>query len=158
MNREELMCVLEDAISELSYKITEGRIVDADREKVRLKQYRVLTSMISEYRRNLQDEDLEELAEKVDLTNRQVLNVLRMLEKQDVIRSEDKDGRSLWWSDVDVESIEHGNFEIGKSPVIETIIMNFPIPDDLEGQTELQPSSESVSEQTGADPPPKASD
>jgi hypothetical protein len=66
MNREELMCVLEDAISELSYKITEGRIVDADREKVRLKQYRVLTSMISEYRRNLQDEDLEELAEKVE--------------------------------------------------------------------------------------------
>ena len=60
------MCVLEDAISELSYKITEGRIVDADREKVRLKQYRVLTSMISEYRRNLQDEDLEELAEKVE--------------------------------------------------------------------------------------------
>ena len=66
MNREELMSVLEDAISELSYKITEGRIVDADREKVRLKQYRVLTSMISEYRRNLQDEDLEELAEKVE--------------------------------------------------------------------------------------------
>jgi hypothetical protein len=99
-----------------------------------------------------------ELSDEVDLTNRQVLNVLRMLEKQDVIRSEDKDGRSLWWSDVDVESIEHGNFEIGKSGVIDTIILNFPIPDDLDGRPELQPSSESVSEQTGADPPPKASD
>jgi hypothetical protein len=99
-----------------------------------------------------------ELSDEVDLTNRQVLNVLRMLEKQDVIRSEDKDGRSLWWSDVEVESIEHGNFEIGKSRVIDTIILNFPIPDDLDGRNELQPSSESVSEQTGADPPPKASD
>ena len=57
---------LDDAIEELTYKITEGRIRDDERERTRCKMYRTLGYLIRTRRKVLEDATLQELEAEIE--------------------------------------------------------------------------------------------
>lgn len=56
---------LDGAIDELTYKIEDGRVRDAEKEKVRIQQYRALGYLIRTKKKVLEDKTLEELADEI---------------------------------------------------------------------------------------------
>lgn len=57
---------LDSAIDEIGEKIENGRIRDAEKEKVRIQYYRALGYLIRTKRKVLEDKTLEELAAEVE--------------------------------------------------------------------------------------------
>ena len=57
---------LDKAIDELTYKITEGRIRDDERERTRCKMYRTLGYLIRTRRQVLEDATLQELEAEIE--------------------------------------------------------------------------------------------
>ncbi|ADJ16956.1 hypothetical protein [Halalkalicoccus jeotgali] len=65
-DRAEVISLLEDGISEAHRKVTAGRVRDAENEKVRQGWIRQLAYACGQYRQLKKDQDLEELAERVE--------------------------------------------------------------------------------------------
>lgn len=63
---QSMLDTLDIAIDEASYKIENGRVRDADKEKVRIKWVRALAYAINVRRQVANDRDLEELAGQVE--------------------------------------------------------------------------------------------
>lgn len=63
---ESMLDTLDVAIDEAQRKIENGRVRDAEREKVRIKWVRCLAYAINVRRQVANDRDLEELAERID--------------------------------------------------------------------------------------------
>lgn len=59
--REEILDLLEDGLREAHRKVENGRVRDAEKEKVRIKWIRTLAYAANAYRQLLRDEDLEEM-------------------------------------------------------------------------------------------------
>jgi hypothetical protein len=57
---------LDNAIEELTYKITEGRIRDDERERTRCKMYRTLGYLIRTKKQVLEDVTLQELEAEIE--------------------------------------------------------------------------------------------
>lgn len=57
---------LDKAIDELTYKITEGRIRDDERERTRCKMYRTLGYLIRTRRQVMEDATLQELEAEIE--------------------------------------------------------------------------------------------
>jgi hypothetical protein len=57
---------LDKAIDELTYKITEGRVRDDERERTRCKMYRTLGYLIRTRRQVLEDATLQELEAEIE--------------------------------------------------------------------------------------------
>lgn len=57
---------LDKAIDELTYKITEGRVRDDERERTRCKMYRTLGYLIRTRRKVLEDATLQELEAEIE--------------------------------------------------------------------------------------------
>ena len=57
---------LDETIEELTYKITEGRIRDDERERTRCKMYRTLGYLIRTRRKVMQDATLQELEAEIE--------------------------------------------------------------------------------------------
>lgn len=64
--REEILELLEDGIREAHRKVKEGRVYDAENEKVRIKWIRALAYAANVHRQLQNDRDLEELSERLD--------------------------------------------------------------------------------------------
>ena len=68
--------ILDEAIAEVEYKITTGRIRDVEKERVRQGWYRVLKDLIKEWRECKEAATMEELQEEVaQLKERQRVTV-----------------------------------------------------------------------------------
>lgn len=65
-NRGEIQDLLEDGIREAHRKVKEGRVYDAENEKVRIKWIRALAYAANVHRQIQNDRDLEELSERLD--------------------------------------------------------------------------------------------
>jgi hypothetical protein len=64
--REEILELLEDGIREAHRKVKEGRVYDAENEKVRIKWIRALAYAANVHRQIQNDRDLEELSERLE--------------------------------------------------------------------------------------------
>jgi hypothetical protein len=64
--RDEILELLEDGIREAHRKVSEGRVYDAENEKVRIKWIRALAYAANVHRQIQNDRDLEELSERLD--------------------------------------------------------------------------------------------
>lgn len=64
--RDALLGLLDEGIQEAHRKATSGRVYDAENEKVRQGWFRTLGYLAGQYRQLKRDQDLEELAEKVE--------------------------------------------------------------------------------------------
>lgn len=64
--REEILELLEDGIREAHRKVKEGRVYDAENEKVRIKWIRALAYAANVHRQIQNDRDLEELSERLN--------------------------------------------------------------------------------------------
>ena len=65
-NREEVLEDLEEAMQESLRKFTEGRVRDADNEKVRQGWLRAYTSAVAEYRRLVNDLEEAEHEDRIE--------------------------------------------------------------------------------------------
>ena len=65
-NRGEIQDLLEDGIRDAHRKVKEGRVYDAENEKVRIKWIRALAYAANVHRQIQNDRDLEELSERLD--------------------------------------------------------------------------------------------
>ena len=63
---DEMMQKLDSTIDDLVEKIESGRIRDAEKEKVRIQQYRALGYLIRTKKKVLEDKTLTELAEEIE--------------------------------------------------------------------------------------------
>jgi hypothetical protein len=63
--RQEILELLEDGIREAHRKVKEGRVYDAENEKVRIKWIRALAYAANVHRQIQNDRDLEELSERL---------------------------------------------------------------------------------------------
>jgi len=64
--RDEILELLEDGIREAHRKVKEGRVYDAENEKVRIKWIRALAYASNVHRQLQNDRDLEELSERLE--------------------------------------------------------------------------------------------
>jgi hypothetical protein len=64
-SREHLLEMLEGAIDEAHRKVEQGRVYDAENEKVRQGWVRSLGYLAGQYRQVLNDRELEEMAERI---------------------------------------------------------------------------------------------
>jgi hypothetical protein len=64
--REEILELLEDGVREAHRKVKEGRVYDAENEKVRIKWIRALAYAANVHRQLQNDKDLEELSERLE--------------------------------------------------------------------------------------------
>lgn len=64
--RDEILELLEDGIREAHRKVKEGRVYNAENEKVRIKWIRALAYASNVHRQLQNDKDLEELSERLD--------------------------------------------------------------------------------------------
>jgi hypothetical protein len=64
--RDEILELLEDGIREAHRKVKEGRVYDAENEKVRIKWIRALAYAANVHRQIQNDRDLEELSERLE--------------------------------------------------------------------------------------------
>ena len=64
--RDEILELLEDGIREAHRKVSEGRVYDAENEKVRIKWIRALAYAANVHRQLQNDRDLEELSERLE--------------------------------------------------------------------------------------------
>lgn len=65
-NRDEILELLEDGIREAHRKVQEGRVYDAENERVRIKWIRALAYAANVHRQMQNDRDLEELSERLE--------------------------------------------------------------------------------------------
>jgi len=65
-HREEIQELLEDGIREAHRKVKEGRVYDAENEKVRIKWIRALAYAANVHRQIQNDRDLEELSDRLE--------------------------------------------------------------------------------------------
>ena len=65
-NYDVMLEQLDSAIEELTYKITEGRIRDDERERTRCKMYRTLGYLIRTKKKVLEDVTLQELEAEIE--------------------------------------------------------------------------------------------
>ncbi|WP_254830470.1 hypothetical protein [Haloglomus salinum] len=65
-DRDEILSLLEDGIREAHRKVQEGRVYDAENEKVRIKWIRALAYAANVHRQLQNDRDLEELSERLE--------------------------------------------------------------------------------------------
>mgnify|MGYP000507007033 CR=1 FL=1 len=65
-DRDEILELLEDGIREAHRKVKDGRVYDAENEKVRIKWIRALAYSANVHRQLQNDRDLEELAERLE--------------------------------------------------------------------------------------------
>jgi hypothetical protein len=64
--RDELLALLEDGIREAHRKVENGRVRDAENEKVRQGWIRALAYAVNSYRQLKRDEDLEEMKAELE--------------------------------------------------------------------------------------------
>lgn len=64
--RDEILELLEDGIREAHRKVKDGRVYDAENEKVRIKWIRALAYSANVHRQLQNDRDLEELNQRLD--------------------------------------------------------------------------------------------
>ena len=69
--RDEILELLEDGIREAHRKVQEGRVYDAENEKVRIKWIRALAYAANVHRQIQNDRDLEELSERLEHLEKQ---------------------------------------------------------------------------------------
>lgn len=65
-DRDDVLYLLEDAIDEAHRKVEEGRVYDAENERVRQKWIRTLAYTANVYRQTLKDRELEEMRDRID--------------------------------------------------------------------------------------------
>ena len=65
-DRDEMLDLLEDGVREAHRKVVEGRVYDAENEKVRIKWIRALAYAANVHRQLQNDRDLEELSERLE--------------------------------------------------------------------------------------------
>jgi len=65
-DRQEVLSLLEDGISEAHQKVTSGRVYDESNEKVRIQWIRALAYAAGQYRQLMKDKDLEEMQERLE--------------------------------------------------------------------------------------------
>lgn len=65
-DRDDVLHLLEDAISEAHRKVDSGRVYDAENERVRQKWIRTLAYAANVYRQTLKDKELEEMRDRID--------------------------------------------------------------------------------------------
>lgn len=65
-DREEMLSLLEDGIREAHRQVTEGRVRDPERDKVRIQWIRALGYAVGQYRQLSKDLDLEEMAAEIE--------------------------------------------------------------------------------------------
>lgn len=65
-DRDEMLELLEDGIEEAHRKVTDGRVYDAENEKVRIKWIRALAYAANVHRQIQNDRDLEELSQRLE--------------------------------------------------------------------------------------------
>ncbi|WP_353634666.1 hypothetical protein ABSL23_03085 [Halobacterium sp. NMX12-1] len=64
--RDEILALLEDGIEEAHRKVKDGRVYDAENEKVRIKWIRALAYAANVHRQIQNDRDLEELSRRLE--------------------------------------------------------------------------------------------
>lgn len=64
--RDEVLSLLEDGLREAHRKVVQGRVHDAENEKVRIQWIRALAYAAGQYRQLRNDEQLDELAERIE--------------------------------------------------------------------------------------------
>lgn len=69
--REEMLDLLEDGIEEAHRKVENGRVYDAENEKVRIQWIRALGYAVGQYRQLIKDRDLEEMNERLEAIEEQ---------------------------------------------------------------------------------------
>ena len=65
-DRDEMLDLLEDGVREAHRKVAEGRVYDAENEKVRIKWIRALAYAANVHRQLQNDRDLEELSGRLE--------------------------------------------------------------------------------------------
>ena len=65
-DRQEVLSLLEDGISEAHEKVTSGRVYNAEHENVRQGWIRVLAYAAGQYRQLMKDKDLEEMRQRLE--------------------------------------------------------------------------------------------
>ena len=65
-SRDAVLDLLEDGIQEAHRKVEQGRVYDAENEKVRIKWIRALGYAVNVYRQTLKDKELEEMKERLN--------------------------------------------------------------------------------------------
>ena len=65
-NRDRILELLKDGIREAHRKVEQGRVYDADNEKVRIKWIRALAYATNVYRQTLKDRELEQMRERLE--------------------------------------------------------------------------------------------
>jgi hypothetical protein len=71
ISREQLLHLLEDGLVEAHYQVTEGRVRDPERDKVKQGWLRVLGYLANTTRQVSRDKDLEQLKERIEELERQ---------------------------------------------------------------------------------------
>jgi hypothetical protein len=64
--RDRILDLLEDGIQEAHRKVEQGRVYDADNEKVRIKWIRALAYATNVYRQTLKDRELEQMRDRLE--------------------------------------------------------------------------------------------
>lgn len=65
-DREAMLALLEDGIREAHRKVENGRVYDAENEKVRIKWVRVLAYAVGQYRQLKRDEELDAMKRELE--------------------------------------------------------------------------------------------
>jgi hypothetical protein len=65
LDREEVLDLLEEVLEEAHRKATNGRVRDAENEKVRIQWIKAVGYLVGQYRQLVRDKDLEELKAEV---------------------------------------------------------------------------------------------
>jgi hypothetical protein len=65
-DRDRILELLEDGIQEAHRKVEQGRVYDADNEKVRIKWIRALAYATNVYRQTLKDRELEQMRDRLE--------------------------------------------------------------------------------------------
>jgi len=66
MNREDVLDLLEDVMEEAHRKAINGRVRDAENEKVRIQWIKAVGYLAGQYRQLVRDKDLEELQAEIE--------------------------------------------------------------------------------------------
>ena len=65
-SRDAVLDLLEDGIQEAHRKVEQGRVYDAENEKVRIKWIRALAYATNVYRQTLKDRELEQMRDRLE--------------------------------------------------------------------------------------------
>ena len=66
LDREEVLELLEEVLEEAHRKATDGRVRDAENEKVRIQWIKAVGYLVGQYRQMVKDKDLEEMQEEIN--------------------------------------------------------------------------------------------